>query len=175
MTVRIAVVLLLALAWSAPPAAGTSEYEVKAAYLYNFAKFVEWPGPQPLSSLTICIYGRDPFGGFLDEVVRGKQVSGAPVAVRRLHAGTDHWDGCQVLFVAAESAARTSALLRRLQGHSTLTVGDSPEFAERGGMIGLVADGDRIRFDVNAAAIAAAHLQVSSRLMALGHLVGEKK
>jgi YfiR/HmsC-like len=173
MTSRSTVLILLAIACCGPLAAATTEYGVKAAYLYNFAKFTEWPNAEPLSSLTVCLYGKDPFGGFLDEAVRGKQAHGLPVLIRRLPAGDELLDGCQVVFFS--SAARIESALSRLQGRSILTVGESDGFSERGGMIGLVMDHGSVRFDINLAAIAAAHLQVSSRLIEIGRVVGSRK
>jgi hypothetical protein len=173
MTRRTTIVTLLAIAWYGKLTAGTPEYAVKAAYLYNFAKFTEWPNTEQPRSLTVCIYGKDPFGGFLDEAVRGKQAHGLPFLIRRLPAGDEHPDGCQILFFG--STARIESALSRLQGRSILTVGESDGFSERGGMIGLVTDHGSIRFDINLAAIAAAGLRVSSRFIEVGHVVGSRK
>jgi hypothetical protein len=176
MILRAILVALVACVCRAAPAAGTPEYEVKAAYVYNFAKFVEWPDTEPLSSLTVCIYGKDPFGGFLDEAVRGKLVHTLSVAVRRLAEGDESWDSCQILFFGVgNSNPRIDALVARLRGRSILTIGETDGFAERGGMIGLVVDRGRVRFDINLAAIAEARLQVSSRLVELGRVVKGKK
>src|SRR5450755_267106 len=98
MTARNTILTVLAIAWCRSLAAGTAEYAVKAAYVYNFAKFTEWPNAEPLGSLTVCLYGKDPFGGFLDEAVRGKQAHGLPILIRRLPAGDANFDECQVLF-----------------------------------------------------------------------------
>jgi uncharacterized protein DUF4154 len=166
------VLLLLAILWCGVMVGGSPEYSVKAAYLYNFAKFTEWP-PEQSGSLTVCVYGRDPFGGFLDDALRGKQAHGATVFIKRLPRGDEQVDGCQVLFLG--SAARIEPVLSRLQGRSILTVGDSRDFSERGGMIALVMENGSVRFELNLAAIAAARLQVSSRLVELGHVVGPKK
>ena len=171
--VRTAVVIILALVWGGPLTAGTPEYGVKAAYLYNFLKFTEWPNNEALTSFTLCVYGKDPFGGFLDETVRGKQASGLPVLVRRLPGGDERVDGCQILFIS--SSERLETVLTMLHGRSILTVGESDGFAARGGMIGLVMDQSNVRLDINLAAIAAARLQVSSRLILVCRLVGPRK
>jgi uncharacterized protein DUF4154 len=173
MTARSKVLTVLAVAWYGTLAAGAPEYAVKAAYLYNFVKFTEWPNTQPPDSLTVCLYGKDPFGGFLDEAVRGKQAHGLPVLIRRLPAGDERLEGCQVLFFS--STARIEDALSRLQGRSILTVGESNGFVERGGMIGLVMDRGSVRFDINLAAIGAGRLQVSSRLIEIGRLAGSRK
>ncbi|MBV8905215.1 MAG: YfiR family protein [Acidobacteriia bacterium] len=176
MICRAILVALAACVCRAAPAAGTPEYEVKAAYVYNFAKFIEWPDTEPPESVTVCIYGKDPFGGFLDEAVRGKLVHGLPVMLRRLAEGEESWDACQMIFFGVgNSAAHVDAVLVRLRGRSIVTVGEADGFAERGGMIGLVVEHGRVRFDINLAAIAEGHLQVSSRLVELGRVVKGKK
>jgi len=172
MTGRAAILTMLAAACCGTLAAATPEYAVKAAYLYNFVKFTEWPIGEPTGSLTVCIYGRDPFGGFLDEAVRGKQAHGLPIQIRRLSAGDEHLEGCHLLFFG--SGERIESTLSRLQDKSILTVGESDGFLERGGMIGLVVAQGRVRFDINLGAIAAARLEVSSRLIEIGHVVGSR-
>lgn len=172
MKIAAAGLALLAIISSGLLTAGTPEYSVKAAYLYNFARFTEWPTEQS-SSLTVCVYGRDPFGGFLDNALNGKQTRGVPFLIKRLPRGDEPVDGCQVLFIS--STARIEPVLSRLQGRSILTVGESEGFAERGGMIGLVMENGSVRFNLNLAAMAAARLQVSSRLVELGHVVGPRK
>ena len=149
------------------------EYAVKAAYLFNFVKFTEWPNVEQPAGFTVCLYGKDPFGGFLDDTVRGKQAHGLPVLIRRVPAGEGRLDGCQVVFFA--NSQRIEAALSSLQGRSILTVGESDGFAEKGGMIGLVVERGSVRFDINLAAIAAARLQVSSRLIEIGRVVGARK
>ena len=173
MTSRIIIVTLLTVACQGTLGASTAEYAVKAAYLYNLAKFTEWPNTEQLGGLTMCLYGKDPFGGFLDEAVRGKQAHGLPILIRRLPAGDEHLDGCQVLFFG--STVRIEPVLNRLQGRSILTVGESDGFSERGGMIGLVVDHGSVRFDINLAAIAGGRLRVSSRLIEIGRVVGSRK
>jgi hypothetical protein len=171
----VIILALFSLAMCLTLNAGTSEYEVKAAYVYNFAKFIEWPGAGAFSRFTICVYGKDPFGGFLDQAVRGKLSHGLPVVIRRLPAADQGWEDCQTLFLGVNNAARLDPILRRLQGRGILTIGDADGFAECGGMIGLLVDGGRVRFDINLAAIAAAHLRASSRLIEIGRVVGTRK
>jgi YfiR/HmsC-like len=173
MTLGTTVLTVMAIAWYGTLTAATPEYAVKSAYLLNFAKFTEWPNTEAPINFTVCLIGRDPFGGFLDEAVRGKQAHGRPVLIRRLPAGDEHMDGCQILFFSGP--ARIESTLCRLQGRSILTVGESDGFSERGGMIGLVMDHGSVRFDLNLAAIAAARLQVSSRLIEIGRVVGPRK
>ena len=173
MICRIIALTLLTIGLQGASGGGTTEYAVKAAYLYNFAKFTEWPNTDQTGNLTMCMYGKDPFGGFLDEAVRGKLAHGLPILIRRIPSSDQRWDGCQVLFFGG--AAQIESALSRLAGRSILTVGESVDFAARGGMIGLVLDHGSVRFDINLAVIAAAHLQVSSRLIEIGRVVGPKK
>jgi hypothetical protein len=169
------ILALLGFTWMAPSVAATPEYQVKAAWVYNFAKFIEWPDAESLGSMTICVYGKDPFGGFLDEAVRGKLVRGRPILIRRLPAEDESWAGCQILFFGLNKVVRVEAALARLQGSSILTIGESDGFARLGGMIGLVVDQGRVRFDINLAALAGARLKASSQLMEIGRVVGSRK
>lgn len=155
--------------------AGTPEYAVKAAYVYNFAKFVEWPPANPTAALTVCIYGKTPLAGFLDETVRGKLVHGLPVEVKRMPEGDEHWDSCAAVFFGATNRARIQTVLAQLKGRSILTLGESEAFAEGGGMITLVVEGDRVRFDINLAAVTDARLKISSKLMELARRVRPAK
>jgi len=150
-----------------------NEYQVKAAFLYTFAKFVEWP-PQAFSSpsaaITICVMGDDPFGNFLDDAVSGKTVGDRRLAVYRiadLRAGSE----CKILFIAASERRRMSALLASVSMPGLLTVGDTPEFPAQGGVIGLRTDGERIRLSVNLTAAEKAKMRISSRVLSLATIV----
>jgi hypothetical protein len=175
MSARALLLALLGVTGCATVTAGSSEYEVKAAYVYNFAKFIDWPSTESAADVTICVYGKDPFGGFLDEAVRGKLAHGLPLAIRRLPTGSESWEGCQVLFLGMKNVARVEPILKRLEGRSILTIAELDGFAEGGGMLGLRFDGGTVRFDINLAAIAAARLQASSRLIEIGRVVGPRK
>lgn len=149
------------------------EYQVKAAFLYSFAKFVEWP-PQAFSSpaagITICVLGDDPFGNFLDDSVRDKTVAGRPLIIQRitdLSAGRD----CKILFIAASERGRMPALLASIASSSLLTVGDTAQFTAQGGIIGLQLDGQRIRLWVNLPAAEKAKLRISSRMLSLANII----
>jgi len=156
--------LLLALAL--PLAAqGPSEYQVKAAFLYNFAKFVEWPSDAPGQPFCIGILGADPFGPLIDETLTGKTLGGRVVVVRRFSRPEDAF-ACQIVFVAV-SAAPLKPLLKRFENRSVLTVGDAPAFCQSGGMIGLEVADQRIRFAVNREAADRAQLKLSSKLLSL--------
>jgi YfiR/HmsC-like len=146
------------------------EYRVKAAILYNLAKFVDWPPdalPSPTAPLTLCVLGVDPFGSAIDDAVKGRQVGGRPLVIRRI---ADVEPGCHVLFVSTSERKRTSLVLDRLGTSPVLTVGDGEGFSALGGMIELVTDGDRIRFSINTAAADHAKLHLSARLLAIAAL-----
>jgi hypothetical protein len=149
-------------------AQGTSEYEVKAAFLYNFGKFVEWPAPAS-GPIRLCIVGDDPFGNNLDETVRGKTISGQPIEIKRLNR-EDNPRGCQIAFISA-AERRPRAVLDLLQGASTLTVGESPNFAKQGGMINFVLEDNKVHFEINVDAAEQAHLKISSKLLSLAKIV----
>ncbi len=141
------------------------EYRLKAAVLYNLAKFVDWPDEafsDPGAPLVVCVLGGDPFGPALDDTLKGHMVGGHPAVVRRI---ADLAPGCHVLFVS--DVKQLPAVVDRVHDTSVLTVGETAGFVEQGGMIGLTTDNDRVRFDVNLAAAERAHLKISARVMAL--------
>lgn len=152
--------------WAAP-----SEYEVKAAFLYNFAKFTAWPpAPEaPPAPFAICVLGEDRFGTALD-VLQGKPVDGRPVVVRRMVEPED-LQRCRIVFVGPPHADRMDRLSRTLQDQPVLTVGDSPGFVRSGGMIGFVIEDGRIRFEIDPDRISPTGLTVSSQLLNLAVIV----
>lgn len=160
-------------------AAGTdashAENQLKAAYLFNFLKFVEWPtdaGANPRGKWVIGIMGGSPVGGELSLLAEGKTVEGRGVLVKKLRAG-DSLTKCNILFVSASEEKHLASILSGLQGSSVLTVADFDRFIERGGMIQFVSDGDRIRMDIDLGATGRARLKVSSKLLTLAQAVTE--
>ena len=153
---------------SAGLAQGTSEYEVKAAFLYNFAKFVEWPSP-PQTAIELCVVGEDPFGNVLEDTVRGKTINGRPLVVRRMKPG-ENPRSCQIAFIgAADHESR--AVLETLRGANVLTVGDSPNFARDGGIINFILKDNKVYFEINVDAAEQAHLKISSKLLNLAKII----
>jgi hypothetical protein len=148
------------------------EYPVKAAFLYHFVEFVEWPrgSPLPPTKVTIGVLGRDPFGEVLDKAILKKVVQGRTLTIRRF-ASIDALEPCQILFISTSEMAHLPQILERLQGAAVLTVGEADRFARRGGMIGFVLEDDRVRLEVNRAAADKAGLQVSSKLLAVARVV----
>lgn len=152
-----------------------TEYQVKAAFLYNFAKFVEWPEEAMAGgqSFVIGVMGRNPFGSDIDEAVAGKTVRDKPIVVRRFSKIEDAI-GSHVLFISDSEAEDVVRIVRQLSRAPILTVSDLPRFAERGGMIQLLLEQNRVRFAINPAAIERAGLKPSSQLLKLARIVPEE-
>jgi hypothetical protein len=157
-----------------PPA---GEYQVKAVFLFNFARFVDWPPatfPDPQAPLVIGVLGDDPFGRFLDETVRDEKVNSHALVVRRYRRAEDVVD-CHILFISRSEASRLNEILGYLQGRSILTVGDTDGFALSGGMIRFVAENSKTRLRINVEAAKAAHLTLSSKLLRPAEIVAPGK
>jgi hypothetical protein len=149
-----------------------SETDVKAAFLLNFTKFIDWPASEGASSstpFTICILGDDPFGPILDQMMQGESVNGRPLTVQRL--GHTMAKGCQILYVSRSEAGAKDLLTGA--GTGVLTVGEDEGFVREGGMIAFVLDNRRVRFDINLSATKNAQLTLSSRLLAVARSVGK--
>ena len=147
------------------------EYQVKAAFLLNFTKFVGWPSgafADSRSPLTICILGEDPFGVVLDEIVRGESVDRRAVAVQRIRRPPEP-RSCQILYIS-RTTKDTGPMLSRVEP-GVLTVGDGDEFLRQGGMVAFVLENRRVRFDVNQMLAANAGLTLSSRLLMVARVV----
>jgi YfiR/HmsC-like len=163
--------LLLGRTRAQSPTAG--EYQVKAAFLFNFAKFVEWPSsslPDPSAPLRICILGRDPFGEELRNITKEKTVSGRKLQIDQV-VDLRQARTCQILFIASSEKAQLKETLDALQGANVLTVSDTNGFLEQGGMINFVLENDRVQFGVNRKAAEKAGLKISSKLLSVAKLV----
>jgi hypothetical protein len=168
---RLAAAALVAM--SLPVAGATTDYEVKAAYLYNFLSFVTWPPSffdGPASPLRLCIAAPDPFGPVINDTMRGEQVEGRPIAVERLR-GSEGAQRCHVLFVPA-AAANGAELMRAVEGAPVLVVGETDEFLERGGVVRFFLDAGHVRFDISRTAAERRGLMLSSRLLQVARRVG---
>ncbi len=173
MCVAAALTALLGLAAHATQLRAATEYEVKAAFLFNFAKFVEWPasafaGEQ--APLVIAVVGDDPFGSALDEVVKGKSVHGRPIMVQRLRWHQD-LRACHVLYVGSSKRGRVRKVLETLKEAPVLSVGEAEEFARDGGIINFIMVQSKVRFEINPSAAKRARLEISSQLLRLGKIV----
>jgi hypothetical protein len=174
-TAGLATLALAALLALAPAAHATGEYEVKAAFLLNFARLIEWPGSAfgaPDAPLCIAVWGSDPFGGALDTLVKEENVAGRPIRTRRV-SSTAEARGCQLLFVPAGQTAAFEGVRGELAGSPLVVVGEQNGFAEHTGAIGFYEEEGRIRFEVNRRLAEGAGVKLSSRLLRLARLVEE--
>ncbi len=157
---------------SAEPAA-PGEYQLKAVFLFNFAQFVEWPPqafPSAQTPLVIGVLGRDPFGAYLDETVRGETVNGRSLVVQR-YSRVEDINICHILFISRLEEDRLENVLARLRGRNILTVTDAEGFAPTGVMIRLVTVENKIRLRINLEATQAANLRISSKLLRTAEIV----
>lgn len=148
-----------------------SEYQVKAAYLFNFGQFAQWRTPANIGdTFPICVLGRDPFGAALDTAVAGGTLDGRPAIVRRI-AQPKEAPGCRIVFVSASEAAQLAQTISGLSVWRVLTVSDLPDFTRRGGMIQFVPASDRVRFEVNLASAEDAGILLSAELLKVAVVV----
>jgi len=157
-------------------ASDSSEYLIKAGFIYNFAKLVEWPSsafPQPDSPIVIGILGEDPFGATLDRIVTDKKINGRGIAVKRLKWGRDLKDlrDCNILFISSSEKEHLDSVVDAMKWLPILTIGDAPGFARRGGIINFTLEDNKVRFEVNVEAAKHADLTISSRLLTLARIV----
>jgi hypothetical protein len=149
------------------------EYQVKAAFLFNFTRFVTWPGPLPPDTsapFMVCVAGKDPFGSSLDDIFEGRDVDGRPIAIKRQRLDESP-QGCHMLFVAEARAPELRALFGRLDGQSVLTVGDGEEFTRLGGVISLTLQERKVRFAINVQQADRARLKLSAQFLNLATIV----
>jgi hypothetical protein len=168
------VVLFLGVAYADSPV--WREYDLKAASLLNLLTFIEWPATAFKSSpptLTICVLGTDPFGPILDETIEGKTIHDRRVAVTRL-GQLKKAAACHILFISSSERSRLRHILDALRGSRILTVGDTEQFIELGGMINLSMKEDTVRFEINERALERPGWKISSKLLTLGKRIGEK-
>lgn len=144
------------------------EYELKAAFLYNFAKFVEWPhmASQPSRPITIGIYRNNPFAGALIQAVAGRKILGHPLVVKQVHQLSAARE-VQVLFVSSALDSSAAEIIEALKDSPVLTVGESPTFASKGGIITFQLKDDSLRFSINAPAARKSGIKISSQLQKL--------
>lgn len=158
----------------------SSEYLIKAGFIYNFANLVQWPSTsfsEADSPIVIAILGEDGFGTTLDRVLQGKKSDGHPFVVKRFRSVSELVKSignpreCQILYVGSSALPESSEAIRVVKGLPILTIGKIPGFAKNGGIINLVLEDNRIRFEVNVQAAKDADLNISSRLLALARIV----
>jgi hypothetical protein len=152
--------------------ASSLEYNVKAAFLLNFVRFVQWPAtafPQPGSPIAVCVLRRNPFGDILERMVEGEQVGGRPVVVRQIST-PDQTPACHVLFVP-DPVLREDGDVAVPMEMGLLTVGESDAFLRHGGIINFYTERGRVRFAINAEAAERSNLRVSARLLLVARVV----
>ncbi|MGD1070960.1 MAG: YfiR family protein [Bryobacteraceae bacterium] len=167
---RLSIALILTIqliaGWQERP---PDEYQVKAAFLFNFAKFVEWPPgafADPAEPLVICVLGEDPFGHALDDAVSGKKIDGRALAIRRI-SDARQAKGCRILFVSASERKRVLSILASAGEPGVLTVGESDSATAEGMIVNFIPDGGKVRFTINVTAAEREQLRFSSRLLSL--------
>jgi hypothetical protein len=153
------------------------EYQVKAAFIYNFARFVQWPSwafPNANDPFAICILGRDPFGRSLEDTVAGRTIEGHPLVVRHV-ADRRKAAGCQIVFIDSTESRHLLPTAGDLRPTGILTIGESEAAAAGGVIINFRLDADKVRFDINLEAADREKLKISSRLLSLARIVGSSR
>lgn len=145
---------------------GLNEYDVKAAFIYNFAKFVQWPPETTSSALVVGVLGDGPLGDPLVQIVNGKTVQGRELVVRRIR-NDDDLRSCDIVFVGASEERRTADIVGSLRSRPVLTVGETPHFLRDGGMIRFLIERNRVRFQIDSQNADQAGLKISSQLLSL--------
>jgi hypothetical protein len=178
--IAILPILLGAIALNAQNTSGSAEYLIKAGFIYNFANLVQWPSSsfaQPDSPIVIVILGEDHFGTTLDRALDGKKVNARSFVIKRaksiseLQRTLGPQKDCQILYVSSSEMPHLSDAIQMLRGVPVLTIGETPGFARNGGIINLILEDNKVRFEVNVAAAKEADLNISSRLLALARIV----
>lgn len=171
---RLIVFVVLALAWTplqaAPPS--PNEYSLKAVFLYNFCRFVDWPPVafhSPDDPLVIGIIGPDPFGTLLEEAIAGENYRGRPIRIEHYRSAREIRQ-CHLLFVSQRDEAQIDGILAAVAGRNILTVGETETFLDHGGMIALTAEQNRVRLRINPTALRATKLNVSSKLLQVAEI-----
>ncbi len=162
-------VVALGLAIAAGLPGQTDEYQVKAFFLYNFTRYVEWPAGKFRSAsdpIVICVLGQDPFGGALVQAANGKVVEGRSVQVHPIAEVGPKCD-CHILFVGASERKRFRPAYAAIKGSGILTVGEAQGFTSEGGIISFKLEDGKVRFEINIEAAQQEHLHISSKLLSL--------
>ncbi len=171
--IRLAVLVMGVMLLTGDASAALSEHRLKAVFLFNFSKFVEWP-PSAFATadapFVIGVIGRDPFGSDLGDIARGETVNGRRLLVRHVQAAQDA-AACQILFIPESEGAKLEEIVAALAGSNTLTVSDLDSAAQRGAMIRLITDRDKIRLRINVESARAAGLTISSKLLRASEIV----
>ena len=155
----------------------STEYELKAAFIFNFAKYIRWPASSTAEvnkPFVIGLIGKDPFGSVLDDTMRGQNIDSRVVVVRRF-ARIDDIVNCNILFVGSSERGNLQSIFAALRKAPVLTVSDMDQFAESGGMINLITEANHVRFAINLEAVERVGLKPGSQLLRLARPVTESK
>jgi hypothetical protein len=166
----LAVALVIALTAGADDS--SKEYKVKAAFIYNFAQFVDWPDSAFVSSdapFVVVIVGKDPFNGLLDRAVGGKSVGNRRAVVQHIDS-IDQIGSCQILFVPQTDDDSLTQILKKIQDRPILAIGENENLPSLGGCCRFFTEDDRVRFEINLDAANAANLKISSKLLKLARI-----
>ena len=153
-----------------------TEYQVKALFLMNFTKYVDWPAgtfAQTNAPIIIGVYGENHFGDDLQKAVAGREVNGRSIVIRQLD-GTNDLVKCQVLFISRSEEKNQGQILHQLKVSPVLTVGESEQFIAQGGTINFAMKGGKVRLEINVPAAQQANLQLSSKLLSVADVVKGK-
>jgi len=154
-------------------ASSPSEYEIKAAFLYNFANFVEWPSKTPADAsgiLIIGIYGDDPFGETFEQTIAGKSVNRRKLEIKRFRS-IHEIKPCHILFVSSSEEGRFGRILDAVKDWHVLTVSESDSFIRSGGIINFIVEEKKVRFEISTENARKAGLKISSKLLKLAKVV----
>lgn len=162
--------LFLAVTCADAQAAPATEYEVKAAFIHNIAKFVEWPA-RSAGSLKLCVIGQNPFGSALD-ALQAKPIGDKVWGVQSVDPRSN-LKSCGVLFIAASEKNNLKSILASIQGSAVLTVGDTSGYAEQGVMVNFYLEQNKVRLEINNDVAGRAGFKISSQLLKLAHIVVE--
>lgn len=152
--------------------AGDLEAKVKAAYIYNFTKFIDWPGEEKVTSgepIRICIVGNDPIRTLLGEL-SNREAKGRPLKIMHIR-DISVLPSCHILFVSRSERQQLPLILERLQGMPVLTVSDMPQFAHQGGVISFVTENNRVKIEINQRAARQARLKISAKLLEIAKVI----
>lgn len=155
----------------------TREYQIKAAFVFNFTQFVEWPAQSfstPQSPAVIGIIGKDPFGNYLEETIAGETINKHPLVIQHFNT-VEEVTNCHILFVNINDKAKLQSIIEKLKGKSILTISDNNSFTKLGGMIRLYTRDDKINIQVNLEETKAGNLTISSKLLKLAEIVKTDK
>ena len=151
----------------------TREYQLKAAFLFNFTQFVEWPAhtfPSSQAPAVIGILGKDPFGNYLEEIIKGETIDKHALVIQHFET-VEEVTNCQILFINVSDKTQLQSIIKKLKGKSMLTISEASGFSKLGGMIRLYTKDDKINIQINVDATKEENLTISSKLLKLAEIV----